>query len=122
METGEIDAYLRARDERAWQRAYRAQGWGVHALGLLALAVWLWAVGLAFLPLSHTYPNGYSVHCGSPVFFDFTSSGEDIDTCAGFAKNRMRDAFGIGLVTLPLSVGWLWRSVGMRVQRVAGRL
>ncbi|WP_380284114.1 hypothetical protein [Kitasatospora purpeofusca] len=122
METGEIGALLRERDERAWRRAQRSWGWGVNALGLLALGAWLWAVGLAFLPLSHTYPNGHHLDCGSPVFFEATGYGDDAGRCGRLTDHRMRGAVGLGLVTLPLSVGWLWRTVGMRLQRVEGRL
>ncbi|MFB7475738.1 hypothetical protein [Kitasatospora sp. NPDC056184] len=120
-ETGEIGALLREREERAWRRARRSRGWGVNALGLLALGAWLWAVGLAFLPASHEFPNGRTVHCGSPVFYDSIGRRGAYDHCADVADNRMRGAVGVGLATLPLSVGWLWRTVGTRVHRAEER-
>ncbi|MFB8167403.1 hypothetical protein ACFC60_05535 [Kitasatospora purpeofusca] len=117
MDVGE---YLRERDERAWRRAERSRGWGVHALGLLALAAWLWAIGTAFVPASHEYRNGTTVHCGSPVFYDAFDDSRATGDCGGVAGNRMRGAVGLGLVSLPLSVGWLWRTIVVRVERVEG--
>ncbi|KJY38838.1 hypothetical protein [Streptomyces sp. NRRL S-495] len=116
----EIEEHLRARDERAWQRAERSRGWGVHALGLLALGAWLWAIGLAFVPASHEYRNGTAVHCGSPVFHDTLGSSQYNGECDDITGNRMRGAVGVGLVSLPLSVGWLWRTLLLRVERIDG--
>ncbi|MFD9065672.1 hypothetical protein ACFVZ3_29615 [Kitasatospora purpeofusca] len=92
----------------------------MHALGLLALAAWLWAIGLAFVPASHEYRNGTTVHCGSPVFHDAFSGSRTTGDCDDVAGNRMRGAVGLGLVSLPLSVGWLWRTIVVRVERVQG--
>ncbi|MET8701385.1 hypothetical protein ABZW10_21325 [Kitasatospora sp. NPDC004723] len=120
MENGEIGALLRERDARAWRRAEGAWGRGVHLLGLLALGAWLWAVGLAFVPASHEFPNGTSVDCGSPMFYEYYS-GRDYTHCAAVTDGRMRDAVGVGLVTLPLSVVWLWRTVSIRLERLERR-
>ncbi|MER7708406.1 hypothetical protein ABTX81_36640 [Kitasatospora sp. NPDC097605] len=120
METGETGALLEKRGVRAWRRAQRSRLRGVHALGLLALVAWLWAVGLAFLPVSHEYRNGETLHCGSPVFYETVGSQND-RSCDNLTDSRMRDAVGVGLATVPLSVVWLWRAVGIRLQRMDDR-
>ncbi|MEV6976396.1 hypothetical protein [Kitasatospora sp. NPDC093806] len=117
----DIAEYLRAKDEREWQRARNSRYRVVQALGLLALGGWLWAVGLAFLPVSHEFRNGNSVDCGSPVFFDATANTYQGDTCSPVVGNRMRGAVGVGLATFPFSVAWLGWTVSIRLQRVEER-
>ncbi|MFF8771787.1 hypothetical protein [Kitasatospora sp. NPDC015120] len=120
MENGEIGALLRERDARAWRRAGGARGRSAHLLGLLALGAWLWAVGLAFLPASHEFPDGTAVDCGPPVFHE-SRGGREHAQCAAVTDGRMRDAVTVGLATLPLAVVRLRRTAGGRPERIGGR-
>ncbi|MFF7455847.1 hypothetical protein [Kitasatospora sp. NPDC008115] len=121
METGEIGALLEEREARAWRRTRRSRVWGVHALGLAALGAWLWAVGLAFVPVTHEYPSGVREHCGSPMFYENVGADYRRVNCDDFTADRMRDAVVVGLATLPLSGVWLWRTVSMRLRRLEDR-
>ncbi|GAA1402251.1 hypothetical protein GCM10009639_45480 [Kitasatospora putterlickiae] len=56
------------------------------------------------------------------MFYENIGAGFTRLNCDDFTADRMRDAVGVGLATLPLSVAWLWRTVNLRLQRMEDQL
>ncbi|MEU6239337.1 hypothetical protein [Kitasatospora sp. NPDC047058] len=111
----DVAEMLRARDALAYDRAYRVQRGWTYLAGFLAVAGWIWAIGLAFLPAS-VERAGRTIDCGSPVLVDEPS--EHSSRCASVVDGRIRSAVGVSVVTIPLSAAWIWAASGLRFRRL----
>ncbi|WP_327681850.1 hypothetical protein [Kitasatospora sp. NBC_00458] len=109
----DIAQYLQDQDDRA---RWRAGHWPLYIFGLLAAAGWLWALGLAFLPVSADLRSG-PLNCGSPVYFDAAIENLRDNACVPVVDQRIRSAVGVGLLTLPILGAW--SATGWRLRRIA---
>ncbi|MGW2546481.1 hypothetical protein ACWC5I_37825 [Kitasatospora sp. NPDC001574] len=108
---------LQDHDERAWRNAHRRHRWGVNLLGVLAVVGWIWAIGLAFLPVAAG--SSSSTGCGSPALVDDSPRTYSRERCARVIDGRIRGAVGLTVLTVPLSAAWIWGAATLRLQRLA---
>lgn len=107
-------------------------GWLVITVGLLALAGWVWALWLAFIPMHHGGSGGtesQALSCRPPVLFRESSFAHSIgDTwnegiahdlaveCADKNDANLRRALGVTVLATPLSLLWLWGAMVLRTR------
>ncbi|MFE9121335.1 hypothetical protein [Streptomyces sp. NPDC007172] len=100
------------------------------AVGLLALAGWVWAFWLAVIPMQLGGNGGQEAQelsCGPPVLFQESSFAQSIsDTwnaetarniaaeCADKNDTHLRHALGVIMLVAPVSLLWVWGDVVLR--------
>ncbi len=90
----------------------QGRSWQSIALGLLALAGWLWVAVLVLWPVRpiDVYSGTLveSASCGMPVLVATQVSGGDASgACESAADRRVRLAAGAGVLAGPLAAAWL---------------
>ncbi|MFJ7912171.1 hypothetical protein [Kitasatospora sp. NPDC096204] len=89
-------------------KEYEGRSSTAKLVGALAVAGWLWALWLVFVP-----GNGL---CGSPAFYEPTGFHMQ-EACDSEMIGRIGGAVAVLLVSLPLAAAWGWAVLRLRDSR-----